>query len=211
MPKKKLKRFVENTSFKHLIQPDYKEVRNGLDLKGNWNSKFFRNNNPIVLELGCGKGEYTIGLAEAYPDRNFIGVDIKGARLWAGCKQVVEKDLKNVAFIRTEIGMIDHCFEENEITEIWLTFPDPHPKERNEKKRLTSPRYLSKYSGFLKPESLIHLKTDNVMLITIHLKSLIQESINFTMPLQIYIIPIIKMMLQKSKLFMKPNFLKKVC
>jgi len=164
VPKRKLKKYAENETFEHLIQPSYEEIEKGLKQKGIWALDYFGNKNPIILELGCGKGEYTIGLAELYPDKNFIGVDIKGARLWAGCKKALEKGLTNTVFLRTEIGMIDHCFGKNEIAEIWLTFPDPQPKKRNEKKRLTSSRYLSKYKGLISKEGIIHLKTDNLML-----------------------------------------------
>ncbi|MFC2100526.1 tRNA (guanosine(46)-N7)-methyltransferase TrmB [Bacteroidota bacterium] len=170
MPKRKLKKYAENHTFNHLIQPAFDEVKKGLEWKGKWASEFFGNTNPIVLELGCGKGEYTVGLAEVNPKKNFIGVDIKGARLWTGCKQVSEKGLKNTAFIRTDIGLIDQCFSNDEISEIWITFPDPQPKKRKEKKRLTSPGFLSKYAHFLKSNAVIHLKSDNLKFFNYSLK-----------------------------------------
>jgi tRNA (guanine-N7-)-methyltransferase len=124
----------------------------------------FRNNNPIVLELGCGRGEYTIGLATLYPGKNFIGIDIKGARMWRGAKTSNELSMDNVAFLRTRIEFINSFFEKDEIDEIWVTFPDPHPGARNANKRLTSPWYLNSYREILKDKGIIHLKTDNAEL-----------------------------------------------
>lgn len=133
-------------------------------VKGRWNSDMFRNNNPIVLELGCGRGEYTIGLATLYPGKNFIGIDIKGARMWRGAKTSNELSMDNVAFLRTRIEFINSFFEKDEIDEIWVTFPDPHPGARNANKRLTSPWYLNSYREILKDKGIIHLKTDNAEL-----------------------------------------------
>ncbi len=161
--KNKLQRFAENRTFTNLFQYTFDDLKNGFPLKGKWRD-FFKNNHPIILELGCGKGEYTIGLAEKYPNKNFIGVDVKGARLWRGLKNAREKELDNVAFIRTQIDLIHFFFGKNEISEIWITFPDPQIKKKNERKRLTSPKFLNKYREFLKPKGIIHLKTDALLL-----------------------------------------------
>ncbi|MFO7615105.1 MAG: tRNA (guanosine(46)-N7)-methyltransferase TrmB [Bacteroidales bacterium] len=162
MAKKKLIHFAENLTFPHLFQPTHKDLQAGFPLKGKWQQAYFRNNAPITLELGCGKGEYTVNLALHKPDRNYIGIDIKGARLWRGCKTVEELGLKNVAFIRTRVEYIDQLFAQHEADELWLTFPDPQPKTRRRHKRLTSPEFLSRYARVLKPGSIIHLKTDNL-------------------------------------------------
>ena len=162
--KNKLQRFAENKTFKHLFQYSYEEVILGFPLKGKWNTDFFKNNNPLVLELGCGKGEYTIGLARKYPNKNFIGIDVKGARLWRGLKTSFEEQLKNVAFIRARIELIEYFFAENEVDEIWITFPDPQIKESREKKRLTSPLFINRYKKFLKKGGVVHLKTDALLL-----------------------------------------------
>jgi tRNA (guanine-N7-)-methyltransferase len=159
VPKKKLIRFGENLTFPHLFQPRYHELLNGFYLKGKWHSDYFRNNNPIVVELGCGKGEYTVGLAENCPGRNYIGIDVKGARLWRGCKTSQEKKLFNVAFIRTLVDHIEKIFLPHEISEIWITFPDPQLKKPW--KRLTSPEFLARYRNILVQGGMIHLKTDN--------------------------------------------------
>ncbi|MBE0650170.1 MAG: tRNA (guanosine(46)-N7)-methyltransferase TrmB [Bacteroidales bacterium] len=161
--KNKLQRFAENLTFDNLFQYSYEEVIKGFPYRGKWN-QFFGNNNKIVLELACGKGEYTVGLARKYPNANFIGVDIKGARMWRGLKTAQEEGLKNVAFIRTRINLIEYFFAQNEVDEIWITFPDPQVKESREKKRLTSPQFLKLYTNFLKPEGIIHLKTDGILL-----------------------------------------------
>ena len=161
--KNKLRRFAENETFSNLFQLSYEDVVDGFYLKNKWHSDFFKNSNPIILELGCGKGEYTVGLARKYPDMNFIGVDIKGARMWRGLKTANEENLINFAFIRTRINLVHLCFGENEVSEIWITFPDPHPKEIRTRKRLTSPMFLSLYKKFMKPGAIIHLKTDNII------------------------------------------------
>ena len=159
MGKHKLARFAENLTFPNLFQISYEQLeKEGFELKGRW-CDFFKNDNPIVLELGCGKGEYTIALARQNSDRNHIGVDIKGARLWRGAKTSNEEEMANVAFVRTRIEMIDKFFAPDEVSEIWITFPDPQPKKPN--KRLTSPRFLELYSHFLKPGAAINLKTDS--------------------------------------------------
>jgi tRNA (guanine-N7-)-methyltransferase len=134
------------------------------ELKGKWREKHFKNDLPIVLELGCGKGEYSVGLGKKYPNKNFIGVDIKGNRMWVGAKEALETEMNNIAFLRARIDFIEAMFGENEVDEIWITFPDPHVREGKEKKRLTSPRFLNRYKKFLKPNGIIHLKTDSQML-----------------------------------------------
>ena len=158
--KNKLKRFKENEQFKNVIQPDREAIKDGFHLKGSW-AKHFDNDNPIVLELGCGKGEYTVGLAQHTPDKNFIGIDIKGARLWRGAKTALEKNLKNVAFLRTQIELVDELFATSEVSEIWITFPDPQIKYKRTKHRMTNKVFLDKYRSILHPSGLIHLKTDS--------------------------------------------------
>lgn len=158
MAKRKLERFAENATFPHLFQPTYDELQTGYKQKGQW-SGFFGNNNPIILELGCGKGEYTTALAAQHPENNYIGIDIKGARLWRGAKTTVLNNYPNVAFLRMRIDMILCAFELQEISGIWITFPDPQPHKA--RKRLTSPMFLERYKKLLKPDSIIHLKTDN--------------------------------------------------
>jgi tRNA (guanine-N7-)-methyltransferase len=159
--KNKILRFSENKTFPNLVQLDYEDIIKGVPLKGKWKSEFFRNNNPIVIELGCGKGEYTIGLAKRNLNKNYIGIDIKGARIWRGCKTSNKESLGNVGFIRARIEHIELIFDKEEIDEIWITFPDPQPKGFKAKKRLTSPRFLDIYKKFLSQEGVIHLKTDN--------------------------------------------------
>jgi len=161
--KNKLKRFRENEAFINVIQPSRKDISDGFHLKGNWNT-FFKNNNPIILELGCGKGEYTIALARQNPNINYIGVDIKGARFWRGAKTALEENLTNVVFLRIQIELIDLCFEENEINEIWITFPDPQIKFKRMKHRLTNPDFLKKYQKILSSDGCVHLKTDSEFL-----------------------------------------------
>lgn len=165
MGKNKLARWNELGSFANVIQPEIDEVA-GKDhpIKGNWNSHIFKNDNPVVLELGCGKGEYSIGLAAMFPQNNYIGVDIKGARMWRGAKTSNELKMSNIAFLRTRIEFINSFFSDKEVDEIWITFHDPHPGARNSNKRLTSPYFLKKYLSFIKNNGLIHLKTDNTEL-----------------------------------------------
>lgn len=155
----KLQRFAENLTFPNLFQVGFDQLeKEGFALRGRWH-EHFGNSNPITLELGCGKGDYTLSLARIHPERNYIGVDIKGARLWRGAKTAVEEPLNNVAFIRTRIELIDRFFAEGEVSEIWLTFCDPQLKKPN--KRLSSPRFLDTYARFLAPQSVMHLKTDS--------------------------------------------------
>jgi tRNA (guanine-N7-)-methyltransferase len=160
--KNKLKRFKENETFSNVIQPKRDELLNNtFKFKGKWNENFFKNNNPIVLELGCGKGEYSVALAQQYPDKNFIGIDIKGARFWRGAKTALEENLHNVAFVRTQIELIEHVFGENEVSEIWITFPDPQIKYKRTKHRMTNADFLNRYKKVLNSEGSIHLKTDS--------------------------------------------------
>jgi tRNA (guanine-N7-)-methyltransferase len=160
--KNKLRRFKENETFDNVVQPTREEVQNDtLKLKGNWRKNFFKNENPLVLELGCGKGEYSVSLAKANPNVNFLGVDIKGARFWRGAKTALEENFNNVGFLRTQIELVDHIFDENEVDEIWITFPDPQIKFKRTKHRLTNLDFLQKYKKILKPDGVVHLKTDS--------------------------------------------------
>jgi tRNA (guanine-N7-)-methyltransferase len=163
--KNKLKRFRENETFDNVVQPLRDEVISGnFSLKGKWASTFFKNTKPIVLELGCGKGEYSVGLAERYPEKNFIGIDIKGARFWRGAKTALENNLQNVGFLRTQIELIESCFAKDEVSEIWITFPDPQIKYKRTKHRLTNSEFLERYKNILKKDGIIHLKTDSEFL-----------------------------------------------
>jgi tRNA (guanine-N7-)-methyltransferase len=163
--KNKLKRFNQNLTFSNVIQPEREEVTLGeFRYKGKWRQEFFKNDHPIVVELGCGKGEYSVYLAQQYPEKNFVGVDIKGARFWAGAKESLELGLSNVGFLRTQIELIEDVFAENEVDEIWITFPDPQIKFKRTKHRLTNPAFLDRYRTILQPEGRIHLKTDSEFL-----------------------------------------------
>ncbi|ESU29715.1 tRNA (guanine-N(7)-)-methyltransferase [Flavobacterium limnosediminis JC2902] len=160
--KNKLKRFKENATFDNVFQPTREEVVNDtFPLKGKWNKEFFKNDHPLVLELGCGKGEYSVGLANRYPEKNFIGIDIKGARFWRGAKTAVENGMHNVAFLRTQIELIEHCFAEGEVDEIWITFPDPQIKYKRTKHRMTNSEFLQRYKKILKADGVMNLKTDS--------------------------------------------------
>ena len=156
MGKDKLRRFAEIDTFSNVLQLDA-----GKELKGQWGNNQFKNNNPVVLELACGKGEYTVNLARMFPDKNFIGVDYKGNRIWRGAKTALEEGVNNVAFLRIQIENILDYFAPEEVDEIWITFPDPQPQLSREKKRLTSPRFLDKYKHIVRPGGYINLKTDN--------------------------------------------------
>ena len=160
--KNKLKRFEENKTFANVIQPSREELLNGaFAYKGRWNELFFKNNHPIVLELGCGKGEYSVGLAKRYPQKNFIGIDIKGARFWRGAKTATDENITNVAFLRTQIELIECCFAPEEVSEIWITFPDPQIKYKRTKHRLTNADFLTRYQHILAPEMVtVPLKRD---------------------------------------------------
>ena len=163
MGKNKLKKCGEMETFPNVFQYPFAELQKGpFPLKGKWNTEFFKNDNPIVLELGCGKGEYAVGMAKKFADRNFIGVDIKGARMWTGAKQSVQEGIANVAFLRTSIELIASFFEAGEVSEIWITFPDPQMQKVN--KRLTSTRFMQLYRQILKDGGLVHLKTDSPFL-----------------------------------------------
>ena len=165
MGKGKLAKFAEMETFSNVFQYPYSVVDNvPFEMQGHWRGMYFKNNHPVVLELGCGKGEYTVELARLYPEMNFIGVDIKGARMWTGAKQALEAGLKNVAFLRTNIEIIDRFFAESEVQEIWLTFSDPQMK--NAHKRLTSTFFLNRYRKFLVDGGIVHLKTDSNFLFT---------------------------------------------
>lgn len=163
MAKNKLAKFAEMEILTNVFQPTHEEVfHTDYKLKGKWGEQIFGNNHPIVLEVGCGKGEYSVGLGKLYPEKNFIGLDIKGARMWTGAKTALEKDLQNVKFLRTHAEMLESVFAPGEISEIWITFPDPQMAKA--RKRLTGTRFLSLYRKFLKEDGLIHLKTDSPFL-----------------------------------------------
>ena len=163
--KNKLKRFEENKTFKNVIQPKRELLKKDIfELKGRWHSNFFKNDKPIVLELGCGKGEYTLYLANQNTDKNFIGIDIKGARFWRGAKTALEENIENIAFIRAQIELINNLFSIGEVAEIWITFPDPQIKFKKAKHRLTNPEFLNKYKQILHPSGSVHLKTDSEFL-----------------------------------------------
>ncbi|NNF01199.1 MAG: tRNA (guanosine(46)-N7)-methyltransferase TrmB [Bacteroidia bacterium] len=159
--KRKLERFKELLTFDRVFQPEVDSIADKPGLKGKWSDQVFGNDNDIVLELGCGRGEYTVGLARKYSDKNFIGIDIKGARLWRGAKTGHEENILNTAFMRTKIELLGYFFDENEVSEIWLTFPDPQPKAIKENRRLTNMTFLETYIRILKPNGIFHLKTDN--------------------------------------------------
>ena len=163
--KNKLKRFKENLTFDNVIQPERNTlIKNEFHIKANWNKLIFKNNFPIVLEIGCGKGEYTVNLAEKYPQKNYIGIDIKGARFWRGAKDSIEKKLKNVIFLRAQVELIDKLFDCNEISEIWITFPDPQIKLKREKHRLINLHFIELYKKILKNGGLVNVKTDSEFL-----------------------------------------------
>jgi len=160
--KNKLKRFKENETFGNVFQPSREELINQeFNLKGYWKKKAFKNGNPIVLELGCGKGEYSVELAKKYPHKNYIGIDIKGARFWRGAKTALEENIANVVFLRIQIEMIEYAFAENEVDEIWITFPDPQIKYKRTKHRMTNPKFIKRYKKILQPDGHVNLKTDS--------------------------------------------------
>ncbi len=174
MAKNKLQKFADMDTYNHVFQYPFAVLREkGFEMRGKWNELFFHNDNPIVLELGCGKGEYAVGLARRYPNKNFIGVDIKGARMWSGASQAKEEGIGNVAFLRTHIELITHFFAPGEVSEIWITFPDPQMKKT--RKRLTSTRMLELYRRILVENGIIHLKSDSPFLYT-YTRAMVQEN-----------------------------------
>lgn len=184
----KIKRFADNAERENIIEPG-KELYE--QIQGRWNEVYFKNAHPITVELACGKGDYTIGLARKFPDRNFVGVDIKGSRIWYGSSTAVEEEMQNVAFLRTQILLIEKFFAENELSELWITFPDPRPRDRDVRRRLTHSRYLKMYQRILKEGGLFHLKTDDrpffdftlEMLETFPVKNLVQTTDLYESPL----------------------------
>ena len=162
MGKRKLQQYEDISDFDNVFQVEYDRFGTDYSMKGAWRKEYFQNENPLVLELGCGKGEYSIGMAAKFTNRNYIGVDIKGARIWRGSKTAIDNNIGNVAFVRTLIEQIDSVFGEKEVDEIWITFPDPQLKKRRTKKRLTSPEFLEKYGKILKENAIVHLKTDSL-------------------------------------------------
>jgi tRNA (guanine-N7-)-methyltransferase len=176
MGKNKLKKFAEMETFHNVFQCGARECVEDspvVTMRGKWRELYFHNNNPIVLELGCGRGEYTVGLAQRDPNKNYIGIDIKGARMWAGAKQAELAGIKNVAFLRTNIEMISNFFSPDEIDEIWITFPDPQMKKAT--KRLTSTYFMQRYRQLLRPDGIIHLKTDSPFLYT-YTQAMVKEN-----------------------------------
>jgi tRNA (guanine-N7-)-methyltransferase len=166
LAKRKLERFAENATFNHFFQPDWEELSAGFLLRGKWDADFFGNTNPIIIEMGCGKGEYTVDLSNKYPNRNFIGIDKKGARMWRGAKTSNEEKRSNVAFVRTRAENIGMVFGPAEIDEIWITFPEPQPNSPRHSKRFTSPQFIERYRQIIKPRGIIHLKTDSDLFYT---------------------------------------------
>lgn len=179
MGKNKIRKWADMEQYPNVIQPPFENVfRKDHELKGKWNTHFFKNNKPLVLELGCGKGEYTVGMAKRFPGKNFIGIDIKGARMWKGARTANEQSLHNVGFLRTRIELIESFFDKDEVDEIWITFPDPQLKKRRKKKRLTGSRFLNYYSVMLKENGLVHLKTDSRELYDYTMNVIAENKIN---------------------------------
>jgi tRNA (guanine-N7-)-methyltransferase len=174
----KLQKFAEVEAFPNCFAFHFMELQNGFKMRGKWHEEFFRNDHPLIIELGCGKGEYTVGLARAHRNRNYIGVDIKGNRIWTGARQALDEQLTNTAFLRTRIDFIDHCFAPSEVSEIWITFPDPQPQKNRARKRLTHPMFINRYRKFLKAGGLVHLKTDSTSLYEYTLEVIRQEKLN---------------------------------
>ena len=174
MGKNKLHKFADMAAYPHVFEYPYSVAENiPFEMKGKWHESFFKNSNPIVLELGCGRGEYTVGLGRMFPDKNFIAVDIKGARMWSGATESISEGLTNVAFLRTNIEIIERFFAEGEVSEIWLTFSDPQMKKAT--KRLTSTYFMNRYRQFLKPDGIIHVKTDSNFMFT-YTRYMIEEN-----------------------------------
>ena len=178
MGKGKLAKFADMATYNNVFQYPYGALKDiAFPLTGRWREDYFHNDNPIILELGCGKGEYTVGLARVHRDINYIGVDIKGARIWRGLKQSNEEGLNNVAFLRARIDQIEHFFGQNEVSEIWVTFPDPHPGEgeRNARHRLTSPEFLERYRKIVRPDGVLNLKTDSPIMYEFTLHDVVEK------------------------------------
>jgi len=173
MGRSKLDKFKDNEIRSNVIQPGKNIFYN---IKGKWNELYFRNQNPIVLELACGKGEYTVGLARLFPEKNIIGIDIKGSRIWKGSLIAESEGLLNAAFLRIQIQNLEIFFEKKEVDEIWITFPDPRSRDRDERRRLTNPRFLNIYRNILKPDGWVYLKTDNSSLFNYSLDVLKDQS-----------------------------------
>lgn len=174
MGKNKLAKFANMEEYPHVFQYPFAILKEkGFEMKGKWNEVFFKNTNPIILELGCGKGEYTVELAKLFPQKNFIGIDIKGARMWTGAKQSKEEELPNVAFLRTHIELLNHFFEKDEVDEIWITFPDPQMNKTS--KRMTSTRFMKLYRQVLKTNGVIHLKSDSNFMFT-YTQAMVKEN-----------------------------------
>ncbi len=179
MAKHKLQRFAENETFSNLFQHHHYDVRNdAFPLKGKWNAEYFHNDNPIIVEVGCGRGEYTVSMARHFPDKNFIGMDRKGARLWRGCKDATIENLANAAFIRGQIDDIEHYFAPGEVSEIWVTFPDPQPKKA--RRRLVSPNFVERYRNVWGETGVLHLKTDSRLLYEYLLETAAEEQWHIT-------------------------------
>lgn len=177
MAKNKLKRFEENREMPNVLEPPIEEVLEGVNsFAGNW-ADHFGNDHPITLELACGKGEYTVSMARMFPERNFVGVDIKGSRVWRGAKTCIEEGIDNAAFLRTRIDFIDRFFKPNEVSEIWITFPDPQLKKNRTRKRLTHPIFLERYKKILQNTGTINLKTDSTTLFDFTLDVIIEQSL----------------------------------
>ena len=164
LAKNKHRKFSQMAEFSNVFQPTFEDLKSGFSIKGKWKSEVFKNDNPLVVELGCGKGEYSVGLSRKFPKKNFLGIDVKGARMWKGASDANNEGISNVAFLRIRIEFIEYCFAKSEIDEIWITFPDPQIKKKRAKNRLTHPVFLERYSNILKDNGLIHLKTDSQFL-----------------------------------------------
>lgn len=176
MARQKLKKFAVIEERYNVIQAGKESFEN---IKGKWRSEQFKNDNPIVLELACGRGEYSTGLAAVYPEKNFIGIDVKGDRLWYGSNVAVENGLENVAFLRTQIQQLENFFEENEVDEIWIVHPDPRPKTKDAKRRITHPRFLDIYKKILKSDGMMRFKTDNKKLFEYSIETFVEYGVNF--------------------------------
>jgi tRNA (guanine-N7-)-methyltransferase len=177
MPKRKLQRFAELETLDRVFQPKGLFLDHDYELKGKWHETVFGNTNPIVLELGCGRGEYTVNMARRFPEKNFIGIDIKGARLWRGAKTANEENLLNAAFLRYQIEQLTAFFAAGEVSEIWITFPDPQPQKTRENRRMTSPRFLKMYRELVGTSGMVHLKTDNLPLYEYTLEKLADDKV----------------------------------